>query len=210
MRSFILSALTVLAFGLFCSAAPTPNLLPSVAVAARDTAVSRGNSQTLQCIIADATNALNPIAAEVAGLVEVVEVDLCAILQEVVVILETAVADVEALVNVSVDVCLIDVVTGVLYDLQGLLQLIVPLIRLVICLLQNVIKLLAGAVLADVLALVHQIGGLLAQLLCAILAIVGSLIPGLIAAIVAEIGDLIAFILSLGCQQLLVVLCISI
>lgn len=65
MRSFILSALTFVAFGLFCSAAPTPGFLPSVAVAARDTTVPAEDNQTLQCIITDATNALNPLADQI-------------------------------------------------------------------------------------------------------------------------------------------------
>jgi len=212
MRSFILSALTFVAFGLFCSAAPTPGLLPSVVVAARDTTVPAEDNQTLQCIITDATNALNPLADQIANLhtTEAIEATLCTILGEVVTILETAVAAVLALAKIPVDKCLIDITTGVLYDLEGIIKLIVPLIRIVLCLLQNVLNLLTGAVLADVLALVHQITSLLAQLLCGILALVDNVITGVLAAIVNAIADLIPFIISLACQELLVVLCISV
>lgn len=70
MRSFTLSAFASLAFGIFCSAAPTPSSLPTVnlppvAVAARDTTVPTVDTQTLQSVLTVATNAVNPLADQV-------------------------------------------------------------------------------------------------------------------------------------------------
>lgn len=69
MRYFALSAFTSLAFGIFCSAAPTPSGLPAinlppVAVAARDTTVPPEDTPTLQSVLAAATGAVGPLADE--------------------------------------------------------------------------------------------------------------------------------------------------
>lgn len=70
MRYFTLAAFASLTFGIFCSAAPTPGKplpvdLPPVPVAARDTTLPTGNSQTLRSVLTVATSAVNPLADRV-------------------------------------------------------------------------------------------------------------------------------------------------
>ena len=67
MRSFTLSALASLAFGIFCSAAPTPSGLPaiglpSVPAVARDSPAPAEAGPTLQSVFATASASLGPLA----------------------------------------------------------------------------------------------------------------------------------------------------
>ena len=66
MRSFTLAAFASLAFGIFCSAAPTPSGLPPVNVVVRDTPVSPpAQGATLQSVLTVATTSLKPLADKV-------------------------------------------------------------------------------------------------------------------------------------------------
>lgn len=66
MRSFTLSALATLAFGVFCSAAPTPGAaLPPIAVAARDSPVPAEGNETLESIFTGAAQAISPLVDQI-------------------------------------------------------------------------------------------------------------------------------------------------
>ena len=72
MRSFIISALATLAFGVFCSAAPTPvgvseiDLSPAP-VAVRDTPAAPVENPTLQTVLGDVPNTVNSLIAQISG-----------------------------------------------------------------------------------------------------------------------------------------------
>ena len=72
MRTFALTAFATLAFGLFCSATPTPSNLPVtnpplVDITVRDTPVSvpAQGAPSLQSVITVATNSIQPLADKV-------------------------------------------------------------------------------------------------------------------------------------------------
>jgi hypothetical protein len=216
MRSFALSAFTSLAFGIFCSAAPTPSSAPSlslppVPVAARDITVPGANPQTLQSVLIVATDAINPLVDEVATLhtAEGVEDLLRPILEKLVVVLETAVSGVEGLANIPVEESLVDLTTDVQLDLGGIVKLVAPLLELVLTLLKNVVDLVGGTVEPDLLSLMTKIATLLAQLLTSVIILVGTIVTGVAADVLKQLDALIPFILTLNVEELLRALGIS-
>jgi phage-related protein len=217
MRYFALSAFTSLAFGIFCSAAPTPSGLPAinlppVAVAARDTTVPPEDAPTLQSVLAAATEAVGPLADETSKFHTVPPVEdlVLSILGQVIVILETAVDGLEKLASTPVKDSLDGTVTGVQMDVGEIVQQIVPLLEGVVTLVQDVLTCVDETVVADVLPLVKQITVLLAQILSAVLVLVGDLATQVIEGVVAAIQGLIPTIVNLSAGELLAIIGVSV
>jgi len=215
MRSFTFAAFTSIAFGIFCSAAPTPSGLPTVnlppvAVAARDTTVPVPAAETpsLQSLITDATTSLKPLADRVSGLntVEAVEDVLGPILQDIIDILKCVVTGVDNLANIPVEESLLDITTGVELDVQGVVGLVVSLLTIVLTILQTILTLVTGTVKENVVPLVDEIAELLGTILCGVLKLVGDLVTDVLDDVLQLISGLIPFILDLNVRLLLTAL----
>ena len=66
MRSFILSVFATLAFGLFCSAAPTPVAGPDINANVDVNVSRRENPQSLQTILTGACSDLSPYTDKIS------------------------------------------------------------------------------------------------------------------------------------------------
>jgi len=215
MRSFTLSALATLAFGIFCSAAPTPGGLPAVAVAARDTPAPVEADQTLQYVFATASDSLSPLVAQVADLNTVGAVDgaiqdvVIPLLGDVVDILQCLLAGIAKLQGLPVQQTLINIETGVELDVAGIVETVLPVVKGVLTILVGIIRLVGGTVTGSVLPLVLSVVGFLVQVLTAVLGLIGILADDVIAFLAEEIGDLVTFLPSLGAYDLLNLLHIS-
>lgn len=208
MRSFTLSALATLAFGIFCSAAPTPSGLPAVGIVARDAPVP---NDTLQSALSDAASAIDPLVDQISKLhtVEATVQVVTPILNEAIEHLEDAVNRIQALVKIPVDDAL-RIADGALLDVADVADLVVSVIRGVLALLQGVLALVNSAVWGQVLPLVLQIVQLVGQLLAAVIELVASVLTGLVDDIVDRIEDLIPVILDLNAREILVILGVSV
>jgi len=211
MRSFTLSALATLAFGIFCSAAPTPGGLPSVAVAARDTPAPVEADQTLVAVLTTASSSLNPLVEQVANLHTVgavgdaVEDLVLPILQNALGIVQCAVAGVQKLQGLPIEEVLYDVELSVVLDVAGIVNIVYPVVQLVVTILANVLTLVDGRVLPLVVAILAS----LVELLTGVLGLVGDFAAQVIILLAQEIQGLIPAILTLGGTNLLALLQIS-
>jgi len=220
MRSFALSAFATLAFGLFCSAAPTPieadiavavGSLLDIDVAAavelnngvlrRDTEVPTEDTECLEGVLTYVVGAVDSIVEKITSLETGVTVDiLSSHLGEVEDIFNTAIKLVEEL---DIEVCLKSITTGDLLDVADVADLIASLLRVVMNLLKCVLGLVTGAVKEEVLPLLLKIVDLLCKLLSLVLDLVGHLLSGVIAAVLERITDLIPFIIECDLKSLI-------
>ncbi|KAF9792707.1 hypothetical protein BJ322DRAFT_1215693 [Thelephora terrestris] len=214
MRFFALSALTSIAFGVFCSAAPTPVPngvqaldIPSAPLAARDAPAP----SNLKCVLDGAAVSLAPIVEAVAELHTAVDVEvtLATLLAEVVVIIQTTIAEVTALVGTT-EQLLFDDVAGVVMDVEAIVACILGVLKPILTILACVISLVGATLTGQILPLVGQILDLVLALLNAILAIVGAFAADVICLLVQELGALVSVLVKLGATALCVLLHISI
>jgi len=206
MRSFTLSVFATLAFGLFCSAAPTPAGVPPV-LQARGDEVPAENSKCLDGILDGLVDAISPIADKISHLqtVEATGECLTPILVEVNELIVTAVSDVKA---IPVEKALVSITEGVLLDVGMVVGCLSSVLHVVFLLIQCVLGLVAVTVKGEILPLVIDIVCSIGDLLTAVLDLVGDLLPGIIAALRLLIGDIVDCILSLGVEVVIKILCL--
>jgi len=209
MRSFALSVFASLAFGIFCSAAPTPAGI-STNVIARDLELPAEDSKCLESVLSGVVIELSPIKEQITQLnTVVVTVDLVEpILADIKGILECAIVDVKALAEIDINVALHSVTTGVLLDVKGVAVLLSGVLHIVCFLLQLVLQIVTGAVKDTVLPLVLEILCLVGDLVAVVLSLVACLLTGVLAALLPLIGDLVSFIYVLNVKTLIEILCI--
>jgi len=203
MRSFTLSAIATLAFGLFCSAAPTPVAIPQ----ARGVDVSSGDGKCLDGILNDVVNSITPIANEIYNLkAEDATVEcLTPYLKEIKVIIDGAVCDIK---EIPLEEALVSIVKGVILDVDIIVKCLSAVLHVVFLLLKFILGLVGALVWHEILPLVVAIVCSVADLLAAVLALVGKELVGIIACLLPLIQDIVEFILFLGVDVIIKILCI--
>jgi len=211
MRSFAISAFATLAFGVFCSAAPTPlidatvdvDVLSLIDVDVLVDARSVPEDKCLGSVLDGVVSAVSPIVEEIENIKTPLTADvLIPLLTEIKVILAAAVKDVNGLLGLPIG-DILKTVTGTVLDVKGLAALICAVLKLVLNLVDLVLGLVDSVVKGEIISLVNEIVDLLAQLLSCILKLVGGILFGLIKEVLALIPELVDIIRGLGVTSLI-------
>jgi len=214
MRSFAITAFATLAFGLFCSAAPTPHDDGLVKVDADVNAyvgvdVRSADDKCLGSILSGVVSSLEPIVEEITSLtvLECTVEKLEPIIAEVKDILVCAIGDLKGLEGLDIG-SILKSVLGLVLDLDGVAGLLCSIIKAVVEIVKCILAIVTADVKGVVLPLLLELISLVVELLSCVLSLVGGVLEGLLSCVVKLLGDVVTDILDLKLTALINILCL--